>query len=103
MKFYKGLLLLLFCIISTFAIAQIPSDLSGVKASQISNAQLQQYLNQAKANGLTPNQFEAELLRRGLPSSEMEELKLRIEQMGDSFPTADTTTVIIPPSTIRDR
>ena len=93
MKFYKGLLLLLFCVISTFAIAQIPSDLSGVKASQISNSQLQQYVNQAKAAGLTAAQLETELLRRGLPQSEMEELRGRIEQMdGGSFPTDSTAT-----------
>lgn len=92
MKLYKGLLLLLFCIISTFAIAQIPSDLSGVKASQISNSQLQQYVNQAKSSGLTTAQLETELLRRGLPPSEMEELRSRIEQMdGSSTSGSDTT------------
>ncbi len=93
MNFYKGLLVALFCVTSTFVFAQIPSDLSGVKASQISDNQLQQYLNQAKANGLTPDQLETELLRRGLPSAEMGELKLRIQQLGTDYVNADTTSI----------
>jgi protein involved in polysaccharide export with SLBB domain len=72
---------LFFSLASLVVCAQIPSDLSNVKASQISDSQLQQYLNQAKANGLTPEQLEAELLRRGLPATEMQELKLRIQQL----------------------
>ena len=79
--------LLFLSLASIVVCAQIPSDLSNVKASQISNSQLQQYLNQAKANGLTPAQLETELLRRGLPETEMEELKLRIQQL-DSKPSA---------------
>ena len=63
------------------ASAQVPSDLSNLKASQISDSQLQQYINQAKTNGLTEQQMEAELLRRGFPPTEMSELKLRIQQM----------------------
>lgn len=91
MNFYKALFLALFCITCTCVFAQIPSDLSRVKASQISDDQLQQYLNQAKANGLTPDQLETELLRRGLPSSEMEELKLRIQQLGTSYAAGPDT------------
>jgi protein involved in polysaccharide export with SLBB domain len=67
---------------STIVFSQTPSDLSTVKASQISDTQLQQYLAQAKANGLTLDQLEAEMLRRGLPQSEMAELKLRMQQLG---------------------
>lgn len=80
MNCLRGLFVAIFCFFSFLGFAQMPSDLSGVKASQISDVQLQQYLNQAKANGLTPEQLEAELLRRGLPASEMAELKLRIGQ-----------------------
>lgn len=90
MKFYRGLFVVLFCVVCSCVFAQIPSDLSGVKASQITNTQLQQYLDQAKANGLTPDQLETELLRRGLPPSEMEELKLRIQQLDTSIPLSDT-------------
>lgn len=72
--------------------AQVPSDLSSVKASQISDNQLQQYLNQAKASGLTVEQLEAEFLRRGLPPTEMAELKLRIQQLNNG--TGETSTEI---------
>ncbi len=82
--------LLFLSLASIVVCAQVPSDLSNVKASQISNSQLQQYLNQAKANGLTPAQLEAELLRRGLPETEMEELKLRIQQLDTSLPESGT-------------
>lgn len=82
MNCLRGLLVLLLSLASILVSAQIPSDLSGVKASQIPDAQLQQYVNQAKANGLTPAQLEMELLRRGLPESEMAELKVRIQNLG---------------------
>jgi protein involved in polysaccharide export with SLBB domain len=81
MSCFRGLFILLLCLISAVVAAQIPSDLSTVKASQIPDAQLQQYLAQAKANGITLDQLEAEMLRRGFPSSEMAELKLRMQQL----------------------
>ena len=81
MRFYKGLLLLIFCIVSLAVLAQIPNDLSSVRASQISDAQLQQFLNQAKATGLTQQQLESELLRRGLPQAELAVLKQRMESL----------------------
>jgi protein involved in polysaccharide export with SLBB domain len=86
MNCFRGLLVLLLCFASIFVSAQIPTDLSGVKASQISDSQLQQYMNQANANGLTAGQLEAELLRRGLPETEMAELKVRIQSLGTNSP-----------------
>lgn len=81
-SFFKVLLLLFCCFTVSTAFSQVPSDLSKVKASQITDVQLQQFINQAQSSGLTPDQMETELLRRGLPPSEMAELKLRIQQMG---------------------
>jgi hypothetical protein len=49
MNCIRGLLLLLLCFFSIVVCAQVPSDLSSVKAFQISDNQLQQYLNQARA------------------------------------------------------
>ena len=77
-----------FATLSFLSFAQAPSDLSAVKASQISDTQLQQYINRAKASGLTNEQMEAELLRRGLPASELAELRTRIQQLA----TADVDT-----------
>jgi protein involved in polysaccharide export with SLBB domain len=97
----KGLFLILICFFSILVSAQVPSDLSTVRASQISDKQLLQYVNQAKANGLTPEQLERELLRRGLPASEMAELKIRIQQLdtgagntNEDETQSDTTSVL---------
>ena len=73
MNCLRVFLVLLFSLSYVLVNAQVPSDLSNVKASQISDNQLQLYLNQAKASGLTVEQLEAEFLRRGLPQTEMAE------------------------------
>ncbi|WP_066402233.1 SLBB domain-containing protein [Flavisolibacter tropicus] len=90
MNCFRGLFVLLLCFVSVFAFAQIPSDLSAIKASQIPDAQLQQYLAQAKAKGITLDQLEAEMLRRGLPQSEMAELKLRMKQLSQTGASGDS-------------
>jgi protein involved in polysaccharide export with SLBB domain len=81
MNCLRGLFLFLFFLLATSIIAQVPSDLSNLKASQISDAQLKQYITQAKERGLTPEQAEAELSKRGVPETEMEELRTRIRQL----------------------
>jgi protein involved in polysaccharide export with SLBB domain len=84
----RGLFICFFFLITSCLSAQIPNDLSQLKASQISNTQLQQYISQAKERGLTVDQVETELLQRGLPESEMAELRTRIRQLTE----ADTKT-----------
>jgi len=92
MNCLRGLFILLLCLVYTVVIAQIPSDLSTVKASQIPDAQLQQYIAQAKANGVTLEQLETEMLRRGLPASEMTELRLRIQQLSEGGAGTEATS-----------
>ena len=75
--------MLLICL-SSMVFAQIPSDLSNIKASQITDIQLQQVINQARSRGLTLEDLEADLLRRGLPATEMAELKTRIFQLNSA-------------------
>lgn len=82
----------LLCFLSMAAFGQAPSDLSTVKASQISDVQLQQYLSQAKSNGLTVEQLENELLRRGLPPTELAELRIRIQQLNGNTEAEATAT-----------
>jgi protein involved in polysaccharide export with SLBB domain len=84
MKFCKTRLFFvtLFCFFACTLFSQVPSDLSTVRASQISDNQLQQFVTQAKSRGLNAQDLENELLRRGLPASEMSILKQRIELMG---------------------
>src|SRR6478672_6834623 len=79
----RGLLFCFFLLIATVGSSQIPNDLSQLKASQISNSQLQQYISQAKERGLTEDQVESELLQRGFPEGEMAELRTRIRQLND--------------------
>lgn len=95
MNCLRGLFVFFFFLLATSVLAQqIPADLSNLKASQISNTQLQQYIDQAKQRGLTIEQVEAELLQRGFPETEMAELKTRIQQLAsnDTNITNDAST-----------
>jgi protein involved in polysaccharide export with SLBB domain len=79
--------------------AQVVNDISQVKVSQITDAQLKLYLQQAAERGLTDQQVEAELVRRGMPALELIELKLRIQKLRLSEPDAavsvDTSSVSV--------
>ena len=77
MKKISLLIILFFGIISSYA--QIPNDLSQVKSSQISDAQLKQYIDQAAKAGVSEQQVIAEFKKRGLPESEMQLLRTRIQ------------------------
>jgi protein involved in polysaccharide export with SLBB domain len=92
MNCLRGLIVLFFILFATALAAQMPSDLSTLKASQISNTQLQQYMAQAKERGLTVEQAETELLRRGFPETEMAELKTRIQQLSAEDTSTDVST-----------
>jgi protein involved in polysaccharide export with SLBB domain len=81
MNCLRSLFLLLACFACLFASSQVPSDLSNVKASEITDTQLQSFVNQAKASGMSANQLGNELLRRGMAPTEMQELKVRMEQL----------------------
>jgi protein involved in polysaccharide export with SLBB domain len=61
--------------------AQIPTNLSNIKSSQITDAQLMQFLQQAQSTGMTEEQLLQEFKRRGLPEAEMESLVNRIRLM----------------------
>ena len=61
--------------------AQLPTNLSAIRANQISDAQLMQFLQQAQSSGMTEDQLMQEFKRRGLPESELEALVNRIKIM----------------------
>lgn len=61
--------------------AQLPTNLSAIRANQISDAQLMQFLQQAQSSGMTEDQLMQEFKRRGLPESELEALVNRIKLM----------------------
>jgi protein involved in polysaccharide export with SLBB domain len=79
---------LFFVCLSIALQAQIPNDLSKLKADQITDAQLQDFIKRAGASGLTESQIEAEFQRRGMPISEIEVLKSRIKTLQPAQSTA---------------
>ncbi|WP_132051636.1 SLBB domain-containing protein [Pseudocnuella soli] len=89
MNLLNRLFLLLLCFVALNTAAQLPADLSNVRAAQITDAQLQRIVTQAQSSGMTPQQLETELLRRGLPPAELAEIKQRIEQLGTNNEEGD--------------
>lgn len=81
----KPLLLLLLTLGLTFETtqvkAQLPTNLSNIRASQITDAQLMQFLQQAQSSGMTEEQLMQEFKKRGLPDAELETLVNRIKLM----------------------
>jgi len=63
------------------AAAQIPANLSSIRSSQITDAQLMQFLQQAQSTGMSEDQLIQEFKRRGLPDAELEGLVNRIKLM----------------------
>jgi protein involved in polysaccharide export with SLBB domain len=75
--------------VTTFGIAQaqIPSDLSRIKSSQITDAQLMQFVQQAQSSGMTETELMAEFQKKGLPEAELQALAGRLKGlMGASMP-----------------
>jgi protein involved in polysaccharide export with SLBB domain len=88
-------LLLMLLLGGIMAFSQIPDDLSKFKSSQITDAQLKQYIDQAAKSGVSEQQVEAEFKKRGLPEPEMAILRGRIKllQSGTGSGAAATNTV----------
>lgn len=58
-----------------------PNDLSTVRVDDLSDAQVQAYLQQAQASGLSEAEMEQMALQRGMPAEEVEKLRKRIAQL----------------------
>jgi protein involved in polysaccharide export with SLBB domain len=74
--------ILLFCLSIFFftdLVAQIPSDLSKIRSSQITDAQLMQFVQQAQSSGMSEADLLAEFQRRGLPDTEIQALAARVK------------------------
>jgi len=59
--------------------AQIPSDLTRVKSSQITDAQLMQFIQQAQSSGMSEAEMMAEFQKKGLPEAEIQALAARVK------------------------
>lgn len=80
-KFSYLLIAMLFFVIGSLH-AQIPSDLSKIRASQITDAQLMQFIQQAQSSGMSEADLLAEFQRRGLPDTEIQALAARVKGLG---------------------
>ncbi|SIN81481.1 protein involved in polysaccharide export, contains SLBB domain of the beta-grasp fold [Algoriphagus halophilus] len=72
---------ILFFLIGLVVQAQNLSDIQNLKVDNLSDAQLEQLLKRAEANGLTVNQLEALARERGMPAVEAAKLRQRINQL----------------------
>jgi protein involved in polysaccharide export with SLBB domain len=70
-------LTLLIITISTYS--QLPTDMRSLKASQLSDEQLQQVFQQIQSSGMTEADFVQQLQSRGFPESEIQALMARIK------------------------
>jgi protein involved in polysaccharide export with SLBB domain len=84
---------LLFCVLLfASASAQIPNNLSLVKSSQISDAQLMQFIEKAQSSGMSEANIIADFQKRGLPQVELEDLASRLKAlMNANTPAKDQT------------
>nr|WP_257669523.1 SLBB domain-containing protein [Parapedobacter tibetensis] len=66
-----------------------PNNLSNVRVDDLSDEQIRVYLKQAEASGLSESQMEQMALQRGMPVTEIEKLRERIQQLkgGQETPT----------------
>jgi hypothetical protein len=67
--------------VATQSYSQLPADMRNIKASQISDQQLQQIAQQVQSSGMTENDLMQQLQQRGLPESEIQTLMSRIKAL----------------------
>lgn len=80
-KVRNYLLLLVFSLVISLAQGQSLADIQNLKVDDLSDAQLEQMIKRAEANGINPNQFEALARERGMPASEAAKLRKRISEL----------------------
>ncbi|MBX2931664.1 MAG: SLBB domain-containing protein [Chitinophagaceae bacterium] len=79
---------------TTVLTAQLPNNLSRVKSSDITDAQLQEFITKAQNSGLSEDQVIQELQRRRMPTMEIESLKTRIAALISPSKTPANSTAI---------
>jgi protein involved in polysaccharide export with SLBB domain len=88
MKIRQLLFFFLLIVVSVNLFGQLPGDLSKVKASQISDDQLIQLVEQAKISGQGEQEILQALKQRGLPDTEIQAILGRLSSMNSSFSTS---------------
>jgi protein involved in polysaccharide export with SLBB domain len=67
------------------------TDFSKIKVDDLSDQQVQQFVERAKGTGMSMQQLEAEALRRGMPYNEIVKLRKRIDELGQEKEKRTTT------------
>jgi len=77
---YSVFLALLFLFLGNGLLyAQIPTDLTRTRSSQITDAQLMQFIQQAQSSGMSEAEMMAEFQKKGLPEAEIQALVARVK------------------------
>ncbi len=87
----KKITLVLFLFLSINLFAQLPSNMSNIKSADVTDAQLQEFVQKAAGSGLSEAQIIQELAKRGMPAAEINALKLRIGAMASTGGSAPNT------------
>ena len=66
-------------------------DLSQIKVDDLSDQQIQQFIDRAEESGMTMSQLEAAALSRGMPYSEVVKMRRRIQEVREKGITEATT------------
>ena len=81
MRIANCLLVLFVFLVSHHVQSQDLSDLRSVNVDQLSDAQVQQFLDKAKESGMTLDQLEVAAQTRGMPASQISKLRNRIRAL----------------------
>lgn len=91
----KKITLVLFFFFSINLFAQLPSNMSNIKSKDISDVQLQEFVQKATGSGLSEAQIIEEFSKRGMPASEINALKGRIGALSAPANTAATSGAMV--------
>jgi protein involved in polysaccharide export with SLBB domain len=94
-KCLSRLVLVLLFLNFSYSNAQLPADLSKVKAADITDAQLQEFVQKASASGFSEAQIIEEFTKRGMPASEISILKGRMLAMTQTLVGASASSGVI--------
>lgn len=92
-KYLKFLVVFLLLLGNGSLFAQIPSDLSRIKSSQITDAQLMQFVQQAQSSGMTESELMAEFQKKGLPEAELQLLAGRLKGLMGANQNMETSPI----------
>ncbi|MFD0750827.1 SLBB domain-containing protein [Mucilaginibacter calamicampi] len=96
-KYLLYILPLIIVFLFSSAVAQSPESIATTKVSSLPDEKIIDLWNQAKAQGLTETEVYAVLKQKGMPASEIEELKNRVTLLGLSGTGSATKTSSAPP------